>query len=98
MHIEWASWDCTYMLRPFGWTHTVVLPLRNRSPLHYPDNVSLNSSFGMKPFDLELVEFDEEFFDKLIENIVAFTHELGSLLLSHLARLVDFGLLEIWED
>jgi hypothetical protein len=83
----------------FSWTNTEVLSLRwSRGSLGYTNDVSVDGTLRMKSFNLQLVELDKELFDELIENIVAFTHKLCGLLLSHLTRLVNLRLLKVREN
>jgi hypothetical protein len=39
--------------------------------------------FGVEAFNLQPIELDIEFLNELIEDIVALSHEAGSLLLCH---------------
>lgn len=73
------------MLGSLCWTHTVILSLRYTRARNNSDDITIYSSLRMKPFNLKLVKLDKELLDEFIKHIVAFTHQLGRLLLSHLA-------------
>lgn len=102
MHIIEASaksrtWGPT--LDSLGRADTEVLSLRlNTDLLDNPDDVTVDASLGVEAFNLELVKLDKEFLDEFIKEVVALAHKLSRLLLSHLAGLVQFRLLEVRED
>jgi hypothetical protein len=47
------------------------------------DDGAIEGALRVEAFNLELVKLYEELFDEVIEHVVAFTHELCRLLLSH---------------
>ena len=52
----------------------------------------------MEPLDLEAAILNEEFLNKLLEEVIALTHEFLGLLLSQDAVLVNFRHLEVRKD
>jgi hypothetical protein len=51
----------------------------------------------VETLDLQLVELDEEFLNKLVEYVVALSHQFRGLLFGHQAGLVDLGGLKVGE-
>jgi hypothetical protein len=49
----------------------------------------------VKAFNLQFIILDEELLNELIKDIVAFSHELGSLFLCHMTRAIHFWGLKI---
>jgi hypothetical protein len=102
MHIIEASaknraWGST--LGSLGRADTEELSLRlHTNFLDDPDDVTVDASLGVESLNLELVKLDKEFLDELIKEVVALAHKFGCLLLSHLAGLVQFRLLEVREN
>lgn len=86
------------MLSSLCRAHTVILSLGNTCARNNSDNIAVDSSLGMKAFNLKFIELDKELFDKLIKYIVAFAHKLGSLFFGHLAGLVNLRLLKVGKD
>jgi len=95
MNVEWTAWDRTYMLSSLCRAHTVILSLGDTCARNNSDNIAVDSSLGMKTFNLKFIELDKELFDELIKYIVAFTHKLGGLFFGHLAGLVHLRLLKV---
>jgi hypothetical protein len=77
-----------------GRAHTEILSLLGYF-LHNPNNITIDASFSVKAFYLQLIVFDKELFYEFVENVPALAHKFGCLLFSHLTRLVYFRLLKV---